>query len=87
MLAWRTAEFRNRMELRQLIRAWVETFNRADVNALADFYTEDAVNHQVAESPVHGRAAIRQMFADGFASANMVCIVENIFCRWRVGYS
>ncbi len=74
------------MELRQLIRAWVETFNRADVNALADFYTEDAVNHQVAESPVHGRAAIRQMFADGFASANMVCIVENIFVdgEWAI---
>lgn len=43
------------------------------------FYTEDAVNHQVAESPVQGKAAIRQMFASGFASANMVCLVENIF--------
>jgi limonene-1,2-epoxide hydrolase len=68
-----------RMKPRQLVQAWVEAFNHADVEALTAFYTEDATNHQVAESPVHGRKAIRQMFADGFASAKMVCIVENIF--------
>jgi hypothetical protein len=33
----------------------------------------------VAESPVRGRAAIRDMLAAGFASATMICIVENIF--------
>lgn len=42
-------------------------------------YTADAVNHQVAEAPVEGRDSIRAMFATGFASAEMVCIVENIF--------
>jgi limonene-1,2-epoxide hydrolase len=68
-----------RLQPRQLVRSWVEAFNRADVDALAAFYTEDAVNHQVPEAPVHGRAAIREMFASGFASAKMVCIVENIF--------
>jgi len=67
------------MKPRELVRAWVEAFNRADVEALAAFYTDDAVNHQVAEAPVHGRAAIREMFASGFARANMVCVVENIF--------
>ena len=67
------------MPPRQVVHAWVDAFNRADVDALADFYTDDAVNHQVAESPVHGRDAIRQMFAAGFASAKMVCIVENLF--------
>ncbi len=64
---------------RHLVQAWVDAFNRADPDALAAFYTEDAVNHQVAESPVHGRRAIREMFAAGFASATMVCEVENIF--------
>jgi limonene-1,2-epoxide hydrolase len=64
---------------RRLVQAWVEAFNRADVEALAAFYTEDAVNHQVAESPVEGRDGIRQMFASGFAAARMVCVVENIF--------
>jgi limonene-1,2-epoxide hydrolase len=68
-----------RMQPRNLVQAWVDAFNRADADALAAFYTEDAINHQVAESPVHGREAIRQMFASGFASAKMVCIVENIF--------
>lgn len=67
------------MQPRRVVQAWVEAFNRADADALADFYTEDAVNHQVAEAPVQGRAAIRRMFADGFASATMVCIVEHIF--------
>ena len=51
----------------------------ADPDTLASFYAEDAVNDQVGEAPVSGRAAIRRMFADGFASAEMVCIAENIF--------
>jgi len=67
------------MQPRRLIEAWVDAFNRADADALAAFYGLDAVNYQVAESPVRGRAAIREMFANGFASANMICIVENIF--------
>lgn len=62
-----------------LVAAWVDAFNRADVDALAAFYAEDAVNHQVAESPASGRSAIREMFAQGFASASMHCIVENVF--------
>jgi hypothetical protein len=67
------------MTPRSLVLRWVDAFNRADADALAAFYTEDAVNHQVAESPVEGRAAIREMFANGFANATMVCIVENLF--------
>lgn len=62
-----------------LVRAWVRAFNDADADRLAAFYRDDAVNHQVAESPVEGRDAIRRMFHDGFAAATMVCIVENIF--------
>ena len=67
------------MEPRQLVRAWVDAFNRADVSALAAMYSDNATNHQVAESPVVGRPAIREMFAREFARAKMVCIVENIF--------
>jgi limonene-1,2-epoxide hydrolase len=66
------------MRPRQLVEAWVDAFNRADVDALTDFYAEDAINHQVAESPVQGKAAIRAMFASAFASATMVCLVEQI---------
>jgi limonene-1,2-epoxide hydrolase len=64
---------------KELVHAWVEAFNRADAEALARFYRDDAINHQVAEEPVHGREAIRRMFADGFDRATMVCLVENIF--------
>jgi limonene-1,2-epoxide hydrolase len=70
---------RGPMRPRELVEQWVDAFNRADADALAAFYAEDAVNHQVAESPVEGREAIREMFARGFASATMVCIVENLF--------
>jgi limonene-1,2-epoxide hydrolase len=67
------------MQPRQVVQAFVEAFNRADPDALAALYTEDAINHQVAESPVQGREDIRRMFADSFAFAKMVCIVENLF--------
>jgi limonene-1,2-epoxide hydrolase len=67
------------MQPAELVRAWVEAFNRGDAEALASFYTEAAINHQVAEAPVEGRAAIRAMFEAGFAAAEMVCIVENLF--------
>jgi limonene-1,2-epoxide hydrolase len=63
---------------RQLVRAFVEAFNRADADALASLYAEDAINYQVAESPVEGREAIRRMFVASFASAKMTCIVENL---------
>lgn len=64
---------------RTIINKWVEAFNRTDVNALAEFYHEDAINHQVANDPVVGKTAIREMFADEFAKAKMVCLIENIF--------
>ena len=68
-----------RMRPQEIVKAWVEAFNRADVEALANFYSEAAINHQVAEEPVEGRQAIREMFRAGFAAANMVCIPEHIF--------
>jgi ketosteroid isomerase-like protein len=67
------------MRPRELVKAWVEAFNRGNADEMAAFYAENAVNHQVAREPVAGRAAIREMFARDFASANMVCIPENIF--------
>lgn len=66
------------MTPRELVLAWVDAFNRADVDALAALYTEDATNYQVAESPIVGREAIRKMFESGFAFADMECIVEQI---------
>lgn len=67
------------MSPKKIVRLWVEAFNRGDVNAMADLYSEDAINHQVAEKAVEGRDAIRHMFATEFARAEMTCLVENIF--------
>ena len=67
------------MRPRDLVKAWVEAFNRGDPDEMTLFYDEDAVNHQMPREPAEGRAAIREMFARDFAEAEMECIVENIF--------
>ena len=61
----------------ELLDRWIEAFNAADAKALAALYHEDAVNHQVANAPVEGRAAIRAMFEVEFVGAEMVCIPVN----------
>ena len=67
------------MQPREVVLFWVEAFNRADADGLAALYREDAINHQVVESPVHGREAIRAMVKAEFNRAEMVCIPENLF--------
>jgi hypothetical protein len=67
------------MTPRQLVESWVDAFNRADADALAALYADNAVNHQVMEAPVAGREAIRRMFAAGFETADMTCVIENLF--------
>ena len=62
-----------------LIWKWVELFNAGDAEAIAELYHADAINHQVANEPVRGKEAIRQMFVREFAAAEMTCIVEHIF--------
>jgi limonene-1,2-epoxide hydrolase len=64
---------------KQLVTTWVEAFNRGDAAALTAMYHMDAVNHQVAETPVVGQLAIQAMFQWEFAAAEMVCLVENLF--------
>jgi ketosteroid isomerase-like protein len=67
------------MKPKEIVTAWLDAFNRADVEALAALYAEHAVNHQIANEPVAGRAAIRAMFEREFGAAEMVCIPENLF--------
>jgi hypothetical protein len=64
---------------RIVLETWIDAFNRADADALARMYAEDAVNHQVPNEPVIGRAAIHAMFVREFAAAEMHCIPENVF--------
>ncbi len=58
---------------------WIDVFNTADAKALSEFYTEDAINHQVVTDPVIGKKAILERFTEEFDTAEMVCILENIF--------
>ena len=67
------------MKPKELLLKWIDVFNKADVAALGELYHEDAINHQVANEPVYGKAAIKKMFEDEFAVAEMICIPENIF--------
>jgi hypothetical protein len=67
------------MRPKEIVAAWVEAFNRGNADEIAAFYAEDAVNHQVPQDPVAGREAIREIFRRDFATAEMVCIPENIF--------
>ncbi len=64
---------------KEVVCRWVDAFNAHDAEAAANLYHDNAVNHQVANEPVEGKEAIREMFAAEFAAADMTAIVENIF--------
>ena len=67
------------MNPQKIVELWVEAFNTGNPDLLAEFYSDDAINHQVTETPVEGKDAIREMFAREFSPAEMTCLVENIF--------
>ena len=67
------------MTPKEILLKWITAFNVGDAEILSRLYAEEAINHQVANEPVIGRAAISKMFAEEFSAAKMVCIPENIF--------
>lgn len=67
------------MTPKQVLQKWLDAFNKADATAISDLYSDDAINHQVANEPIVGKQAIQKMFETEFANAEMVCIPENIF--------
>jgi hypothetical protein len=67
------------MKGKELISRWVEAFNAANVDLLMECYHEDAINDQVNNTPIEGKAKIRRMFEEEFAIADMVCLVVNIY--------
>jgi len=67
------------MRPKELILKWVESFNCGNVSEIISYYHDDAINHQVVNEPIIGKSAIKEMFAREFASATMICIIENIF--------
>lgn len=67
------------MRPRKVLEAWLQAFNANDADRVAALYAEDATNYQVADEPVHGREAIREMHAALFSSGSIVCTPENLF--------
>jgi limonene-1,2-epoxide hydrolase len=67
------------MTPKQVLLHFVELFNNANAQAIAELYDDNAINHQVANEPVIGKQAIREMFKNEFEAAKMVCIIENLF--------
>ena len=62
-----------------LIKDWVKVFNSGNAKKISEFYHDDAINHQVANDPIIGKAAILEMFENEFNQAEMNCIIENVF--------
>jgi ketosteroid isomerase-like protein len=54
------------MTPKDVLNAWHQAFLNKDVEALGNLYAEEAINHQVAEAPIQGKAAIKQSFTLNF---------------------
>jgi len=67
------------MKPKEVLLEWIEAFNNADYEAVSNLYNDNAINHQVANEPIQGKQAIKEMFRNDFSVTKMVCIVENIF--------
>ena len=67
------------MKPKEILLQWINAFNNSDPETMSALYDDNAVNHQVANNPVIGRTAIKQMFENEFSQAEMICIIENIF--------
>ena len=68
-----------KMKPKEVLEKWIDCFNKADAYHIGELYATDAVNHQVANEPIIGKESIYKMFVNEFATAKMVCMVENIF--------
>ena len=67
------------MKPKEILLQWINAINNSDPETISALYDDNAVNHQVANDPVIGRTAIKQMFENEFSQAEMICIIENIF--------
>jgi uncharacterized protein (TIGR02246 family) len=65
------------MTTRAVVERWLSLFNAGDAEGIANLYTEDAVNHQVALQPVQGRVDIEELHRGVFA-AKPVCMPINL---------
>lgn len=62
-----------------ILKLWVKYFNSGNADELSNLYSEDAINHQVANEPIIGRENIKKMLQNELSQADMTCIIENFF--------
>ena len=60
------------MKPKEILCQWIDAFNNADTETIANLYEDSAINHQVANEPVIGKEAIKRMFEQEFSQAKMV---------------
>ena len=46
------------MRPKELVEEWVAAFNKGDAELISSFYSESAINHQVANEPIEGKKLI-----------------------------
>jgi len=63
----------------EIVKIWVKAFNSGDVGRLESLYTDDAINHQMPNTAIKGKSAIKEMFSKEFKLApEMNCIPVQI---------
>jgi len=70
---------KGKMRPKEVVEKWIKLFNEGDATGIAELYHLNAINHQVANEPIRGKVAIKDMFIIEFKTADMTCIPENIF--------
>ena len=73
------------MRPKDLVARRVDAFNNSDAAALAAFYAETAIKHQVAQEQVHGRDAIKGNVSAGIHPGGYDLHRGKPFRRRRVG--
>ena len=68
------------MKPKEILLQWINAFNNSDPETISALYDDNAVNHQVANDPVIGRTAIKQMFENEFSQAEMI-VLSKIYLK------
>ena len=68
------------MKPKEILLQWINAFNNSDPETISALYDDNAVNHQVADDPVIGRTAIKQMFENEFSQAEMI-VLSKIYLK------
>ena len=64
---------------KEVVNKWVDAFNDGDVDMIISLYDNNATNHQVANEPVVGVAAIREnVYANGTGFVRTIFAIVDI---------